>query len=154
MKTPGKRRTQEIGWREIIALPELGILAMPAKIDTGARSSALHATHIREVMHEGKECVSFRARVPGFNQPQPLTMPLVDVRDVKNTGGIAQRRYVIKTRLVMADRSWPIEITLTNRKNMTFELILGRTAVRDQGLLVNSGRSYLLGAPLHTSAAV
>ena len=134
------------GWREWVTLPALGIDHVKAKVDTGARTSALHAWHISEIDKEGEAWVKFCVH------PNQHTMageiwceaPIVDRRDVKNSGGRAEPRYVVQTELKLGAESWPIELTLTSRDNMGFRMLLGRTAVRNR-LLVDAGRSYLLG---------
>ena len=154
MKTSGKKKkitkkkfrktVTEIGWREFVAMPELGISRFRAKIDTGARTSALHATNQRVFRNEGKEWIEFHVPVPGTPRTTRCSMPLAGVRRIKNTSGIAEERYIIKTKLVLGSRRWPIEVSLADRENMGFDLILGRTAIRGRKLLVNPGRSYLV----------
>ncbi|WP_350335083.1 ATP-dependent zinc protease family protein [Coralliovum pocilloporae] len=138
---------QEIGWREWIALPDLGLPELKAKIDTGARTSAVHASGMRAFVQDGKDYVEFSIRLPGKNRKQTVVSPLLDQREIKNTSGVPAKRFVIETTLIMGARRWPIELSLADRANMGFELILGRTAIRRRGLLVNPGRSFLLGLP-------
>lgn len=142
-----KRRFTEIGWREFVALPDLGMREFRAKIDTGARTSALHATNLRIV--DGEESlIEFHVSVPGTPRTTRCRAPLIDRREIKNTSGVPEKRYVILTTLVMGVQSWPIEVSLADREKMGFDLILGRTAVRRRKLLVNPGRSYLVGPPV------
>ncbi len=133
-----------IGWREMISLPELGIESLPAKIDTGARTSALHAVCIEPFEEDGEPWARFR--VDNEDGPQ-CSAPVVDERPIKNTSGIAETRHIIKTLIVLGGRRWRIEISLADRTAMTWPLILGRTAVRRRRLLINAGRSFLLGPP-------
>lgn len=136
-----------IGWREWVALPELGVSAIKAKIDTGARTSALHATGIQIRSAGGRDIVDFIA--PGVGDPatRRRSALLIDRRSIKNTSGVPQERLIIRTLLSIAGRRWPIEISLTDRMAMSFDLILGRTAVRDHDVLVDPGRSYLCPKP-------
>lgn len=136
---------QQIGWRELIALPDLNIPEMKAKIDTGARTSALHAVDIETFERDGEEWASFV--VPRAGR-QRRSARLVDQRPIKNTSGIPENRMVVETTLLLGAHRWRIEASLANREKMEFELILGRTAIRRHGLLVDPGRSFLAGPPV------
>lgn len=133
-----------IGWRECVGLPELGLAAIEAKIDTGARTSALHAEDVEPFWDDGTHMVRFH--VPHGNRlhAADCTAPLVDKRNVKNTSGEPVERLVIQTALVLNRRRWKIEITLADRTNMTLPLILGRTALRRHRVLVDPGKSHLI----------
>lgn len=137
-----------IGWREWVALPELGLTRVKAKIDTGARTSALHAFHLHtldEPCHK-KQKVCFKVRSltrQGTRRVIECVADLVDIREITDSGGHKERRYVICTPLVVGQYSWPIEITLTSRDNMRFKMLLGRTALSSR-FIVDPGRSYLL----------
>lgn len=146
-KKKKRRSATEIGWREIIGLPDLGIPRFRAKIDTGARTSALHATNLKLIDSNGATRVQFHVPVPGTPRTTRCTCPLVDRRAIKNTSGEPEERYIIRTTLVLGSRRWPIEVSLADREKMGFDLILGRTAVRGRRILVNPGRSYLAGMP-------
>ncbi|PRX37607.1 Uncharacterized conserved protein [Meinhardsimonia xiamenensis] len=137
-----------VGWRERVALPELGLDLLPAKIDTGARTSALHATHIVEFERDGRRWVRFHIPHASGVHARDCVAPLADRRRVKNTGGVPQERHVIETLLVLGRRRWRIEVTLADRAEMRHPLILGRTAIRRHRLLVDPGRSWLWGAPV------
>ena len=137
-----------IGWRERIGLPELGIPTVHAKIDTGARSSAIHATHIRPFERDGAQWVRFHIPHASGLRARDCEAPLLGARSVKNTSGRPEDRMVIETLLVLGDRQWRIEVTLADRANMTMPLILGRTAIRKRRILVDAGRSYLSGDPV------
>jgi len=134
-----------IGWREWLTLPELGIDRVKAKVDTGARTSALHAFDIEHWDQNGQPMVRFK--VHPLQRETHLTIqaiaPLLAVRQVRNSGGQAQTRPVIKTLVSLGQQHWPIELTLTNRDVMGFRMLLGREAVRHR-FLVNPGQSYLL----------
>lgn len=136
-----------IGWREWVSLPELGIRRIKAKIDTGARTSALHAFSV-EILEETieKKSVCFMIRPysrHAFQKTIRCITELVDIREVTDSGGHAEQRCVIKTPIVIGKYRWPIEITLTNRDTMRFKMLLGRTAL-GQHFIVDPSRSYLI----------
>lgn len=133
-----------IGWREWIALPELLDAPVRAKIDTGARTSALHAVDLEFATVDGEQQVSFGLPFDGGRR---VTYPAHGTRKVRNTGGVPEHRTTIRTDLVLGDERWLIELTLADRSGMLNPLILGRTAVRRRKLLVNAGRSFLCGTP-------
>ncbi|HEY8941092.1 MAG TPA: ATP-dependent zinc protease [Cellvibrio sp.] len=140
------KQPEIIGWREWVGLPELGITHIKAKVDTGAKTSALHAYYVTPFEKDGKPWVKF-----GLHplQKDSLTCieceePIKDIRPVTDSGGHCEERVVIETRLLINGVSMPIEITLTDRENMRFRMLLGRSALR-RGFLVDSGKSFLLG---------
>jgi hypothetical protein len=137
-----------IGWREHIALPELGLAVIHAKIDTGARTTALHATKLEVFDRDGAPWVRFHIPHAGKLHARDCEAPLIDRRSIKNTSGVGQDRHVIETLLVIGGRRWHIEVSLTDRASMKMPLILGRTAIRRRGILVDAGKSYLAGAPV------
>ncbi|MDH3440081.1 MAG: RimK/LysX family protein [Gammaproteobacteria bacterium] len=147
-----RRPIREYGWREMVGLPDLAIPCLRAKIDTGARTSALHATRQRLLRIDDEDWVEFHVPVPGTDRSTRCKARLVDRRQIKNTSGIAEERFVIRTMLIIAKRKWPIELSLANRDNMGFDLILGRTAVRRRNILINPGRSYLAGPPANKNS--
>ncbi|WP_319543731.1 ATP-dependent zinc protease [uncultured Pseudodesulfovibrio sp.] len=120
-----------IGWREWLTLPDLCVPAIKAKVDTGARTSALHAFDVKPFEQNGVRFVSFNVHPLQRNDTVVIscTAPLIDRRKVTSSGGQSQRRYVIATTLQIAGRSWPIELTLTNRDQMKFRMLLGRNAM-------------------------
>lgn len=150
-KSPGSARdartTREIGWREHVGLPELGIDSMRAKIDTGARTSALHATGVEEFERDGSPWVRFGIPLTGKKRVMLCEAPLAHQRHIKNTGGSSEERPIIDTMIVLGQRRWVIEVSLTNRDNMEFDLIVGRTAIRRYRMVVNPCRSFLAGLP-------
>ena len=137
--------TNIIGWREIIALPKLGIPEIKAKIDTGARSSALHAFNIQNFTQDGQEMVRFQVHPYQKDTHQTITATaeLLEYREVKNSGGHIQNRPVIQTVVELGGKQWEIELTLTNRDLMGFRMLLGRQAVRSH-FLVDARRSFIL----------
>ncbi len=135
-----------IGWREWASLPELGIRRIKAKIDTGARTSALHAFSVELIEAPQKKKVGFIVRLHSRHFPQKkikCMAELVDIREITDSGGHKEQRCVIKTPLVVGKSCWPIEITLTSRDNMRFKMLLGRTALKGR-FIVDPGRSYLI----------
>jgi hypothetical protein len=147
-RTSVKKPPMIIGWREKIALPDLGIPSVHAKIDTGARTSAIHATHIRPFDRDGAPWVKFHIPHASGLRARDVEAPLLGERAVKNTSGEPQDRLVIETLLVIGNRHWQIEVTLADRANMAMPIILGRTAIRRRRILVDAGRSFLAGEPV------
>ena len=147
---PADLKQWVIGWRERVSLPDLGIKRVAAKIDSGALTSALHAVDIEDFREDGKRWVSFTI-TSAKSAELRCKLPLADRRPVKNTSGVWAPRFFVETRLLMGDRYWPIEISLADREQMGFDLILGRTAVRGQNILIDPERSMLAGPPQHKS---
>ena len=145
MKTNQLKKKILIGWREWVEFPDLGIKQIKAKIDTGARTSALHAFNIETFTIRGKNKVRFHIHPIQRNNNYILhcEADMLDKRYVKNSGGDIEYRYIIATTLDMAHKSWPIELTLTNRDAMGVRLLLGRTAINKE-FLINPRRSFLI----------
>lgn len=139
-----------IGWREWLALPALGIPAIKAKVDTGARTSALHTFDLMTYRENGNEYVKFRIHPLQKRSDVELecTAPVNDRRIVRDSGGHAEERIVISTDVALGDNSWPIEVTLTNRDDMMFRMLLGREGIRGGDLLVDPAASYTTGRAL------
>jgi hypothetical protein len=139
----------KIGWREWVALPDLGIPAIKAKIDTGARTSALHAFDLKIIEKEGREKVHFRIRPLQRKKKLVLvcTSDLVEQRMVTDSGGHREMRPVIRTPVSMGNIRWFIEITLTRRDTMKFRMLLGRSALNAR-FLIDPAESYLTGKAL------
>lgn len=136
-----------IGWRERIALPDLGIALMQAKIDTGARTSAIHATRVQVFQRDGQNWARFHIPHASGLRARDCEARLIDQRAIKNTSGKEQERLVIETLMIMGNRRWSIEVSLADRSNMVNPIILGRTAIRRRRILVDAGRSFLVGLP-------
>jgi len=137
-----------LGWREWIKLPQLG-LAIKAKVDTGAKSSSLHAFDIEYFGRSNKRMVRFRVHPVQRETATTVVIeaPLQDQRKVRSSTGEAKVRPVIVTPLQIAGEAWPIELTLATRDMMGFRMLIGREAVRRR-YLIDPGRSFLMGAPL------
>jgi len=138
-----------IGWREWLSLPDLGIPAIKAKIDTGARTSALHTFSLEEFRLGGQRMVRFGIHPLQKRQDVALfcEAPVLERRRVKDSGGHVEKRYVIQTRAVLKNDVWQINVTLTNRDGMLFRMLLGRTAV-EKRFIIDPGRSYTAGRKL------
>jgi ribosomal protein S6--L-glutamate ligase len=132
-----------LGWQEWISLPELGLHALKAKIDTGAKTSALH-THRIEPFGSAK-----RPKVRFTVHPDPrcadlevsANAPVIDQREVTSSNGERQLRFVIATRVQIGQLAWPIEVTLTNRERMSYRMLIGRQAIR-RNVLVDPDASF------------
>lgn len=139
-----------IGWMEYIDLPDLPLNDIKAKIDTGARTSALHATDIRRIQRDGHHWVSFLTEVPGGEGMIRIEAPIKERRNIKNTSGIPENRIVIRTTIRLGDETWPLDLSLTDRTNMTFQMIVGRAALKNHAIAVHTKRAHLLrGKPKH-----
>ncbi len=138
-----------VGWREWVALPGLGIPALKAKIDTGARTSALHAFDVEVFREHGRERVRFSVHpLQGRGDVRrTCEADVVDRRMVTDSGGHRERRIVIRTPLSLGGATWDIELTLASRDEMRFRMLLGRSALAGQAL-VNPAASYRQGRDL------
>jgi hypothetical protein len=144
---PTSREPLKIGWREWVGLPDLKVEAIKAKIDTGARTSALHAYRIEPFRRAGALWIRFELHPMQRSRAKKVLCEAraIDERVVRNSGGGVERRHIIKTSLRLGEEVWPIELALTNRDQMGFRMLLGRTALQGRAL-IEPGRSYLLGA--------
>lgn len=135
-----------VGWREWVSLPELSIPHIKAKIDTGARTSALHAFHLAHYTRRGVSRVRFSMHPYQKNIKEIVECDaeVCDYRLVSDSGGHREKRYVIQTTLQLGDLQWPVEMTLTNRETMKFRMLLGRTAMYGR-MKVDPEKSYLVG---------
>ncbi len=138
-----------IGWREWLALPDLNIRAIKAKIDTGARTSALHTFGLETFEKNGILKVKFGVHPLQRRRDIEVSCvaDVVDRRRVTSSDGQSERRYVIRSTVVLGESKWPIELTLTNRKSMRFRMLLGRAALKGM-VMVDPAKSYLCGRRL------
>lgn len=136
-----------IGWEEWCAFPDLGLPAIKAKVDTGAKTSAIHAYDIKPFTKDGQKFVRFKIHPLQKNQTLEIecTAPLADHRNVTSSNGEREKRYVIKTPLVLGDKIIKTELTLTSRHKMAFRMLLGRDAICKAKLAVDPAKSFLLG---------
>ncbi len=134
------------GWREWVSLPDLGVEWLKAKIDTGARTSSLHAFDIREFDREGVGWVRFKVKPWQDSQEDAVVVecPVHDRRMVRSSSGHAQVRLVVKLRVRLVEREVLAEVTLSNRDQMGFRMLIGREALR-RGYIVDPARSFLGG---------
>ncbi|MDH3354672.1 MAG: ATP-dependent zinc protease [Chromatiales bacterium] len=135
-----------VGWREYCSLPDLGLVDVNAKIDTGAKTSCLHAFSVKPFKKNKKQWVRF-----GMHPDQDSTdveifceAEVIDRREVTDSGGHISKRYVISTNIEINGQQWPIELTLTNRDTMKFRMLIGRSAMRKR-IIVNPDKSFLMG---------
>ncbi|SOB76493.1 Uncharacterized conserved protein [Marinobacter sp. LV10R510-11A] len=137
-----------LGWREWIALPELDIKRIKAKVDTGARTSCLHTFRTEPYTQDGERRVRFWVHPVqnDMHQVVECDAKVLDERDVSDSGGHKELRLMVETTLVLGDQSWPIEMTLTNRDSMQFRMLLGRTAMAGRAI-IHPEASYLAGEP-------
>ena len=149
-KAKSKRKrsapVEVLGWREWIGLPDFGVDAIKVKLDTGARTSALHAVRLRPFVRDGVDMVRFevhpiqRSAAPSI----PVEAEVIEHRVVRNSGGREEERPVIRTTIQVGQTRWPIELTLTSRAQMGFRMLLGRQALRKR-FVVDPGSSYRSG---------
>ena len=135
-----------LGWREWAGLPDFKVKRIKAKIDTGARTSSLHAFDIKKFRRDRQTWVSFVIHPLQRDVKKKIIVraKMVDERRVKSSNGQWTIRPVIRTNLSVEDRQWPIELTLVNRDEMGFRMLLGREAIRGR-FVVDPGRSFLTG---------
>jgi hypothetical protein len=139
-----------LGWREWVALPDLGIPGVKAKIDTGARTSALHAFRIEPFSRDDNEHIRFWLHPLRKKQEFELVCeaPVSQKRIVKDSGGHTEERYVIETTVCVGNHKWNIELTLTSREDMMFRMLLGRSAISKGNLIIDPTASYVTGRKL------
>jgi ribosomal protein S6--L-glutamate ligase len=136
-----------IGWEEWCALPDIGLPAVKVKVDTGARTSALHAYDIEKFTKEGRDYVRFK--VHPIQKDRKITCiceaPVVDYRTVTSSNGRKEKRYVIETEFKLGDISFVSELTLTSRFGMNFRMLLGKVALKKGKLIVDPAKAFVLG---------
>lgn len=141
---PTNNRTT-LGWREWGALPDLGIHSIKMKVDTGAKTSCLHAFRLEPFTRDGKPWLKIWVHpFQDSNEEHVCEAPILEQRSVTDSGGHTETRYVIKTRLRLGEHEFSAEMTLTNRDTMKFRMLLGREAMRHR-FDVNPAASYLTG---------
>lgn len=146
--------TEILGWREWVSLPELGIDRIKAKVDTGARTSALHAFDVELVEVDGQKIVKFNLhpKQRDLETVVECQAPLLDEREVRDSGGHSEMRYVIETQVAIGNSVHTAEVTLTNRDSMGFRMLIGRKLM--EGVyLVDPEKSYLMGKRKKTKSA-
>ncbi len=134
------RAPMVVGWRELVSLPDLGLAGIPAKIDTGARTSSLHAHVLEDFLRGDERFVRFAVDWGGVRHHCEAVH--VDLRGITSSNGDTQRRFVIKTPLTIGNLTFRAEISLANRSQMQFPMLIGRTALRRR-MVVDSGHSWL-----------
>ncbi|HEY5716415.1 MAG TPA: ATP-dependent zinc protease [Psychromonas sp.] len=133
-----------IGRLESISLPDLAIDDLQVRIDTGAQTSSLHVDNIKKFYKNGKPCVKFDIHpdIHNVSSIVPCCAYIYDIRRIKSSNGSTEQRYVIKTPMILGDNSWPIEITLTDRSDMSYLMLLGREAMKER-ILVDPSKVFL-----------
>jgi hypothetical protein len=137
-----------VGWREWVALPQAGVEWVKAKIDTGARSSSIHAFDLEAFDRDGEEWVGFSIH-PWQRSDEDhveLALPVLDRREVRSSNGQVEQRYAVALDVRLAGRTITTVMTLSNRDEMGFRMLIGREAL-ERGFLVDSSRSYAGGRP-------
>ncbi|MGF1512484.1 MAG: ATP-dependent zinc protease [Elainellaceae cyanobacterium] len=139
-----KPSLQAVGWRERVSLPSLGIVTIKAKVDTGAKTSALYAFDIEPFQKDDEDWVSFKVHPYQGDRDRTISAeaPLMENRAIRSSNGQVEQRPVIRTVVALGDQTWEIDVTLTHRSAMAFRLLLGREALQGR-FLVDSGRSFL-----------
>jgi hypothetical protein len=132
-----------VGWMEYVDLPDLGLLDLKAKIDTGARTSAIHATDITPFKKGDEDWVRFTTHATQDGEHVTLESPVHSSRSIMNTSGVPEERIIIRTKFRLARRMWTIDMSLTDRENMTFTLIVGRTALKNHSIAVHTRHALL-----------
>lgn len=143
-----RQQRAPIGWREWVMLPDFDNTYIKAKIDTGALTSAIHALNIKVIERDGMRFANFDIHPLQRDAKHTVncSAPLIDARTIRNSGGHAEERLVIRTNLRLGGLTWPADISLTRRDEMGFRMLLGRRAMRGH-FLVDPGRSFLTGKP-------
>jgi len=146
----------QLGWREWIALPQLGIHRLKCKLDTGAKSSALHATDLITFQRDGADWVRFHVHPDRrhLDVTHPCELPVHDWREVRDSSGNSSLRPFVRTLAVVGPYSVALELSLTNRDTQRYALLLGRRALRKLGASVDPATSWRAGRPQRHHPAV
>ncbi|WP_394173592.1 ATP-dependent zinc protease family protein [Thalassotalea litorea] len=134
-----------IGRLEEIGLSDLGITQLSARIDSGAQTSSLHVDNIKKIKIDGKQGVEFDLH-PDFYDIDHVTRcraAIFDIRQVKSSNGVSEQRFVIQTMATLGKLTWPIEITLTDRSDMTYLMLLGRQGLGDK-FYIDPSRAFII----------
>ena len=149
INSPKKEKSLiSIGWREWVVFPEYNNFPVKAKIDTGARSSALHATHIKEYSNNGHLWIKFR--VYQSREFLYLDRKIIDYKNIKNSFGDTETRPVIQMKIKIGNSVWNTEITLTQRTGMTYPMLIGRNTLTKKHV-IHSHKSYIAGKLINKS---
>jgi len=132
-----------LGWREFVVFPEFGLAGIAAKIDTGARTSALHATNIQIVERDGVTVARFNIDLGHGNETALCETPAVSRRRITSSNGQGEERLIVTTRIELGGRTFDAEFSLTDRSDMIHPVLIGRTALHER-FLVDPARTYLL----------
>lgn len=144
-----------IGWREWIKIPGFGIENIKAKVDSGARSSSIHAVNIKIFDRDGEQWVRFRVHPIQRSNTKTVVVEakVLEFRSVRSSSGIAKIRPVIVTEIELLGSRWPVELTLASRDEMGFRMLLGREAFRGR-FLVDGNKSYYGGRPIRKKKTI
>ena len=138
-----------VGWREWLSIPGLNIKGIKAKIDTGARTSALHAVNLKSFEINGRHKIKFG--VHPLQRRNDIVVKcvadVIDYRRVTSSDGQSEMRYIVHSSITIGNLTWPVELSLTNRKSMRFRMLLGRSAISGL-LIVDPAKSYIMGRKL------
>lgn len=134
-----------VGSLEMCSLPKLGIDELEVRVDTGAKTSSLHVDNLRRVRRGGKPWAKFDIQPNVFSVDSAISCEaeITDVRRIKSSNGVSEKRYVIVTEMRLGDHAWPVEVTLTNRSDMSYLMLLGRQGMGNR-VLVDPSQTYLL----------
>ena len=133
-----------VGAKEVCDLPDLGIYDIHTRIDTGAKTSSIHVDQLKKLTRNGKPWIAFDIHPDIYNVDDVIhcESPIKDIRKIKSSNGESQERYIIETTLGLADQTWPVEISLADRSEMSHLMLLGRQGMSDR-LLVDPSQNYL-----------
>ncbi|GAA6137475.1 RimK/LysX family protein [Arenicella sp. 4NH20-0111] len=134
-----------VGSLETCDLPELGIFGLEIRVDTGAKTSSLHVDNLSKFQKDGRPWLKFDIHPDAYQTKKVITCETIlhDLRRVKSSNGESEQRYVIQTTLKLGSDQWPIQITLTDRSDMSYLMLLGREGMGDR-LLVDPSTTFLL----------